>query len=103
MREKANAWLNDCLNNLKKSLSKTLKYASNLKSLVIIRDAIVEFESIIENDSTLIKNQQLNWSTVCERVFNSKIEIWSQLVAPFYYVQAKVFDFFSSKNIENII
>ena len=90
LREHANVWLNDCLNSLKTSLSKTFKYANNLKSLVIIRDAVVEFESSIQNDSTLIKNQQFNWSIVCEKLFDSKIQLWSQLVAPFYYVQAKV-------------
>ena len=90
LREHANVWLNDCLNSLKTSLSKTFKYANNLKSLVIIRDAVVEFESSIQNDSTLIKNQQFNWSIVCEKLFDSKIQLWSQLVAPFYYVQVKV-------------
>jgi hypothetical protein len=38
------SWLNTCLQSLKQAISQALKYASNLKSLVIIRDATLEFE-----------------------------------------------------------
>ena len=92
MTEQANIWLNDCLNGLKTNFSKTFKYATNLKSLVIIRDAVIEFESSIQVESvTVVKNQQFSWSIVCEKLFNRKVEIWSHLVVPFYYSQAKVF------------
>ena len=90
LKEQVTKWLEDCLSDLKTSFSQNFKYANNLKSLVIIRDSIIEFESNIQNDALLIKNQQFKWTFVCEKLFNKKIEIWSLLISPFYYIQAKV-------------
>jgi len=95
LKEQVTEWLENCLSGLKISFSQNFKYANNLKSLVIIRDAIIEFESNIQNDALLIKNQQFNWNFVCEKLFSKKIEIWSLLVSPFYYIQAKVLQFYN--------
>ena len=51
LKEQVTKWLEDCLSDLKTSFSQNFKYANNLKSLVIIRDSIIEFESNIQNDA----------------------------------------------------
>ncbi len=82
-------WLKNCLENLKKGISDSLKYATNLKSLGIIRDAVLEFETRLGKSSD--SPSELNsWDIRCESLFKRKLDIWAELVSPFYYLQAKV-------------
>lgn len=76
------------MESLKQGISDALKYATNLKSLGIIRDAVIEFETKLKasNDS----NEPNSWETKCESLFKQKLEIWTELVSPFYYLQSKV-------------
>ena len=80
-------WLSSCLIELKSKVATTFKYASNLKSLVLIRDSVIQFESSLLNGSFV---SSLNWQAVCQSLFGQKIEIWQQLISPFYYSQSKV-------------
>lgn len=59
----------------------------------MIRDAVIELEADIQAEPTAqsAHNQQFSWSVVCEKLLNKKVEIWSHLIVPFYYGQAKVF------------
>ncbi len=89
--EKTNAWLDNCLNDLRLSVSNTFKYINNIKNLTIIRDSIIEFESSIQLEQTSpISNQQNTWSQICQSLFNKQFDIWSQLISTFYYEQSKV-------------
>lgn len=84
-------WLQICLDELKTKLKSVFKYATNLKSLVIIRDSVLEFESNLMNKQNFSDvNQHLNWTFLCETLFNEKIEFWNNLISPFYYSQSKV-------------
>ena len=78
-------WLSVCLESLKAGLANALKYATNLKSLVIIRDSVVDFEAKLTSPS-----ENVSWPSKCESLFKQRVDIWSQLVAPFYYSQSKV-------------
>jgi hypothetical protein len=77
-------WLSTCVDESKRNISNIFKYANNLKSLVLIRDGVIQFESSLSNESS-------NWSDVCQHLFKKKIELWKELIAPFYYSQSKVF------------
>jgi hypothetical protein len=79
------------MQELKKSIAAILKYTTNLKSLVLIRDACVQYENSILNEACLNNAKLDNWSGVCEYLFKKQINLWSELVAPFYYSQSKVF------------
>lgn len=88
-------WLKNCLNELKESIESILKYAINLKNLALVKDAVRSFETgLLNNNSTGTssnnKFQHLNWTYICESLFNQNIELWSQLVSPFYHSQSKV-------------
>ena len=88
MSSNCQAWLKTCLEGLKQGILNALKYATNLKSLVIIRDAVLEFESKLKVAN--ISNTSKSWDGQCEFLFKQKVEIWSELVAPFYFLQSKV-------------
>jgi hypothetical protein len=83
-------WLKACLENLKQGVSDALKYATNLKSLGIIRDAVIEFETKLKASSSGDSNESISWETKCESLLKQKLEIWTDLVSPFYYLQSKV-------------
>ena len=101
MRVKCSEWLSVCFEQLKQGISSALKYASNLKSLVLIRDAVVQFESTLVDESTTsasasplaqspsISGTTVSWSHICLTLFGKSVELWSELVVPFYYAQAK--------------
>ena len=79
-------WLDSCLAQLKDGVLSVLKYATNLRSLVFIRDAVIQFEN-----SLLTSNSEpLNWQSVCQTLFNRNVNLWSDIIAPFYYAQSKV-------------
>lgn len=82
-------WLNGCMDELKKRLENVLKYAVSLKSLSLIKDAVIQFEASLNSKSDKSAHT-LGWSMVCDSLFKTKIELWSHLVSPFYYSQSKV-------------
>lgn len=90
-------WLATCHAELKAKIEQALKYANSLKSLSLIRDSVIQFESslLAENKSASSINNfscfnpNLSWEKICKLLFDQKIEIWSQLVSSFYYSQAK--------------
>jgi hypothetical protein len=99
LKFEAKQWLENCLNDLKSKLATSFKYSNNLKSLVLIRDSVIEFESSLmenknSNTTSVSNNSDLDWHSICEYLFEKKIELWSEYVSPFYYAQSKV----STKN-----
>ena len=79
-------WLTECIDELKLGIADVFKYATNLRSLVLIRDSVIQFESTLTNESS----QNTNWNLVCQTLFSKKIELWFELISPFYYSQFKV-------------
>lgn len=80
-------WLSTCLDMLKKRIESALKYAVSLKSLSLIKEAVTQFENSLSNNNN--NYNQPDWIHVCQTLFNRRLDIWSQLVAPFYYSQSK--------------
>ncbi|CAF0714065.1 unnamed protein product [Brachionus calyciflorus] len=90
LRLNCSQWLQTCLEELKSKLKNVFKYATNLKSLVIIRDSVLEFESNLINKPNLYLSNQQSWSSLCQNLFNQNIEFWNNLISPFYYAQSKL-------------
>jgi len=86
--ENSKVWLKNCLEELKTNMANIFKYATNLKSLVLIRDACLQFEQTLTMKKTNEMNSD-NWLHVCEYLFNERIDLWAVLVSPFYYSQSK--------------
>ncbi len=87
--ENSKSWLKSCLEELKTSISSVFKYATNLKSLVLIRDAIFQFDQTLTTKKPNETNSD-DWSHVCEYLFNERIDLWTVLISPFYYSQSKL-------------
>lgn len=93
LRSNCKLWLQNCITKLKLELENAFKYATNLKSLVLIRDSVIEFEAnLVSNSKLFISdcNQHLSWNDICESLFSQKVKFWTELISPFYYSQSKV-------------
>lgn len=93
LRNKTQEWLNDCLNEIRLKIEVLIKYAMNLKSLALIRDSVSQFEADLASNAASIMssaNSHLSWTYVCEYLFGRKVDLWSQLVAPYYLTQSKL-------------
>lgn len=86
--ENAKGWLKNCMDELKTNMASIFKYATNLKSLVLIRDAILQFEQTLTTKKPNEMNSE-NWLHVCEYLFDERIDLWTMLISPFYYSQSK--------------
>jgi hypothetical protein len=95
LQVEAKQWVDECIEAMKKDIFNTFKYAKNLKSLVVIRDSIFEYQSSLKNDS---------WSMICESLFGSSIDIWSDFIASFYYQQSKlIIDNSFNQTLDNLL
>ena len=82
-------WLDICIGEMKLRIESVLKYVGSLKNLVMIKEAVIQFESGVFQKSNA-KVSSLDWAYVCESLFKRKIELWSQLVSQFYNSHSKV-------------
>ncbi|RNA42051.1 conserved oligomeric Golgi complex subunit 1, partial [Brachionus plicatilis] len=84
-------WLDNCVQELRTKLQKVFKYVSNLKSLVLIRDSVLDFETNLLNKQHLSEtNSGPNWDSLCQLLFDKNISIWNDLISSFYYDQSKL-------------
>lgn len=92
-------WLENCLNELKAKLQDVFKHVSCLKNLVLIRDAVLDFEiNLVSKHHLPETNLNFNWDSLCQNLFDKNIQTWNDLISPFYYDQSKVIYFKKSLN-----
>jgi len=93
LSDEASRWLEVCVGELKARFESAFRYVKSVKSLVEIRDAVVEFESeigAVGEGQQVLTGQQCGWGRICQVLFKKEVRVWSELIAPFYYAQSKV-------------
>ncbi|CAH3019344.1 unnamed protein product [Porites evermanni] len=82
-------WLSMCKKDVTTGVNSLLKYIGTLKGLASIRDAVwdllKEAEKAVGSD-----DQDLDWSTLCNRVLGRDVSIWAEFLQPLFLNRAKV-------------
>ncbi len=91
-------WLANTIDKIKVSVGDSFKYVTTLKSLSFIKSSINDFISKKLNGS--------QWTQACMCLFNANIDLWEQIVSPFYYKQFQVMMIFGNLDyslLENLL